>query len=399
MVACSTTHRPSLHSGRATRHSYRPGPSLSDVRGGAALRFGHSGEDVRQIQRLLNQAGASPRLAEDGLLGPKTEAAIRRFQGQQGLPTTGALDARGLQALESAPAAPANTAGPANDDRFGRASGPARRAPQANAPAPAGTIRAGDLARQEDARRRQGSSPANPANPANPAAPVAPNAPVTPAAGQTAADARLERTQQAAVASARREFDAGVREDRGPNRGTRVDDYARDARMPVGGEWCGYFTQFNYAQAAREQGGRFNAPLHSFQKARSYFGYRSYTNNSASYNASQDALRERHAAEGSTRRFMVLDGSSGQRWAQSHGRPHETFSPSTLPIRAGDTALFNRGHVGMVESYDRSSGRLTTIEGNTAGGRVSRRTYDLNDPAVRARFEGFGRPAAGDFQG
>jgi hypothetical protein len=49
----------------------------------------------------------------------------------------------------------------------------------------------------------------------------------------------------------------------------------------------------------------------------------------------------------------------------------------------------------MVKSYDPNTGRLVTIEGNS-GNRVCERTYDLSDPAVLARFDGFGRPALGD---
>ena len=39
---------------------------------------------------------------------------------------------------------------------------------------------------------------------------------------------------------------------------------------------------------------------------------------------------------------------------------------------------------------------LPTIKGNFSN-RVEERTFDLNNPAVRAQFDGFGRPAAGDF--
>jgi peptidoglycan hydrolase-like protein with peptidoglycan-binding domain len=38
------------------------------------------GVDVRNVQKLLNQAGAKPRLAEDGIVGPNTIRAIRQFQ-------------------------------------------------------------------------------------------------------------------------------------------------------------------------------------------------------------------------------------------------------------------------------------------------------------------------------
>lgn len=45
-------------------------------RGGSAKR----GADVLNVQKLLNQAGASPKLAEDSIVGPKTIRAIGRFQ-------------------------------------------------------------------------------------------------------------------------------------------------------------------------------------------------------------------------------------------------------------------------------------------------------------------------------
>ena len=53
-----------------------------------------------ETQRLLNRLGAG--LAEDGKLGPLTEAAIRQFQKQAGLPETGKLDAATYDALKKA---------------------------------------------------------------------------------------------------------------------------------------------------------------------------------------------------------------------------------------------------------------------------------------------------------
>ncbi len=51
---------------------------------GTALRQGSSGEKVRQMQRQLNViAGAYPlipKIAEDGIFGPRTEEAVRTFQ-------------------------------------------------------------------------------------------------------------------------------------------------------------------------------------------------------------------------------------------------------------------------------------------------------------------------------
>lgn len=382
---------------RSSLHAYTAGPELSAVRGGVELHRGHSGAGVQDLQRLLNALGARPPLAEDGLFGPKTEAALTGLQQRLGQAPTGRLDGPGLGGLETA--ARESAAVPRGDAPARQ--GPAR-APQAGEPPPEGTIRGGELARQDEltrARARTSPPPGAPVE-ARPSGPSAPIGPVQPAAGQSAADAELARLQGRAVSSAQRELAAGVREDHriGEDRGPRIDQYARNAGMPAGGAWCGYFTGFNYSEAARESGMRFreNVRFHSMQKARSYFEYRTYTNASRAENQRLDTLRAEHEQQGSTRRWMTLSGSGGEQHARTHQRPHEVFEPNTLPIRPGDTAVFSRGHLGMVEAYDRESGRLTTIEGNS-GDRVTRRTYDLNDPRDRARFEGFGRPARGDF--
>jgi len=391
------------------RPTYQPGPELSGVRGQtASLIRGHSGQGVTDLQSMLNAAGAQPPLAQDGLFGPKTQAALRQFQERHGIPATGTLDAATLSAIESAPRVRPSAPPPSDVVDPTRRDSPTPRAPQQGAPAPSGAIPAGSLARDEEARRNAGRAPNAPA-PTAPNAPAAPNAPrpVTPlevAPGSPRADGELQAIQHRTMDAARRDLDAGVREDRGRygnNRGPRIDQYARDAGMTPGGEWCGYFSSFQYSQAANESGGTFTGRhhMHSFQKARAYFEYRNYTNNSSAENGRLDTLRAQHEAEGSTRRFMTLSGSGGDRHATANNRPHEVYEPSTLPIREGDTALFSHGHVGLVESYNRETGMLTTIEGNSTGEAVRRKTYDLNDPAVRARFEGFGRPARGDFAG
>lgn len=386
--------RTSNRSQRRTRHRYRPGPSMRDVAAGnATIRRGHSGEDVRSMQRALNAAGIRPPLDEDGLFGPKTQRALRQFQQREGMNVNGELGRDTHSRLSPhiaarprpndgyRPDAPNSPNAPNSPPERGSS----RRAPHYDSRPPDNAVPAGQLRREVGADqppRANGPAPVN-----------APRVDGT-------ADSQLASLQRNAIGSARRELDAGVREDRGrPNRGERVDQYARNARMRVGGEWCGYFGQFNYSQAAQESGGRFRGlPMHSFQKARSAFTYRSYTNNSRSTNDRLDALQQRHQQEGSTRRFMTLDGSTGQRWASRRNRPHEVYQPNNLPVREGDTVLFNRGHVGMVEGYDQQSQTLTTIEGNV-GNRVVRRTYDLSDPRVRARIEGFGRPALSDFRG
>jgi len=55
---------------------------------------GMKNEDVRQAQALLNQrASTIAPLVEDGSFGPKTDAAVKAFQGARHLPETGVVDA------------------------------------------------------------------------------------------------------------------------------------------------------------------------------------------------------------------------------------------------------------------------------------------------------------------
>lgn len=51
------------------------------------LRRGSSGNSVRELQSLLNEAGAS--LSVDGFFGPATEPAVRNFQSSMGLSVDG----------------------------------------------------------------------------------------------------------------------------------------------------------------------------------------------------------------------------------------------------------------------------------------------------------------------
>ena len=53
---------------------------------------------VAQVQELLKDAGFNPGPI-DGILGPRTKGALRRYQASQGLPETGALDEATRQAL------------------------------------------------------------------------------------------------------------------------------------------------------------------------------------------------------------------------------------------------------------------------------------------------------------
>ncbi len=63
---------------------------------GYALSRGSRGEKVRQIQEQLNRISDNypliPKLAVDGIYGPRTEESVRTFQSVFGLPETGVVD-------------------------------------------------------------------------------------------------------------------------------------------------------------------------------------------------------------------------------------------------------------------------------------------------------------------
>ncbi|MGC4049432.1 MAG: peptidoglycan-binding protein [Paludibaculum sp.] len=53
------------------------------------LRQGSRAMQVKLLQRLLNNKGAAPRLAEDGDFGPRTRAAVIAFQAKERIPQDG----------------------------------------------------------------------------------------------------------------------------------------------------------------------------------------------------------------------------------------------------------------------------------------------------------------------
>ena len=56
------------------------------------LSSGSRGHEVTFLQRLLNRAGADPYLTEDGIFGPRTQAAVIAFQRANGVqPPNGAV--------------------------------------------------------------------------------------------------------------------------------------------------------------------------------------------------------------------------------------------------------------------------------------------------------------------
>ena len=75
------------------------------------LRLGSHGPEVERVQRVLNARGASPRLVEDGVFGPRTAVALTSYQLAHGLTVDG-------------------IAGPATLAELGRV-GPVARAPHA----------------------------------------------------------------------------------------------------------------------------------------------------------------------------------------------------------------------------------------------------------------------------
>lgn len=65
---------------------------------GTELQIGSSGDKVRQMQEQLNIIAevytAIPRIAADGIYGPRTAEAVREFQSVFGLPESGVVDFR-----------------------------------------------------------------------------------------------------------------------------------------------------------------------------------------------------------------------------------------------------------------------------------------------------------------
>jgi hypothetical protein len=224
--------------------------------------------------------------------------------------------------------------------------------------------------------------------------------------GRTSTNTERQRIM---VESGLQEWRSGVRESGGSNRGPRIDTYAKNAKFGNGYEWCGFFTAFNYSKAG------FKTPEHfaSYQKARDFFLYRSYTSRDSGLHAQLDQQRASDTAAGSPRQYFAMAESNVFEYIDAYSRYYEHIDPNALkhtwqniPIQPGDVALFNHGHVGMVVSYDNRSGKLVTVEGNTSGegpdGKqwsqaVVRKTYDLSKASDRKRFDGFGRAADSDF--
>jgi peptidoglycan hydrolase-like protein with peptidoglycan-binding domain len=77
-----------------------PGTSTGAM-GGAVLREGSSGAEVKQLQEQLNKLGFGVGAA-DGEFGPKTEAAVKKFQAAKGLEADGLAGPKTMEALKKA---------------------------------------------------------------------------------------------------------------------------------------------------------------------------------------------------------------------------------------------------------------------------------------------------------
>lgn len=71
--------------------------SLGSASISAATDIRNDTLQVKQIQQQLSHHGY--RVAADGIVGPKTKAALKKFQRSQGLEANGSLDAATLSAL------------------------------------------------------------------------------------------------------------------------------------------------------------------------------------------------------------------------------------------------------------------------------------------------------------
>ena len=94
-VTSKSQSTPKRDTARSTSATSRARPT--SARG--LQRMGSRGPDIRDTQSRLNARGA--RLAEDGIFGPKTQAAVRQFQRQQGLTVDGIVGPKTQAALTS----------------------------------------------------------------------------------------------------------------------------------------------------------------------------------------------------------------------------------------------------------------------------------------------------------
>jgi peptidoglycan hydrolase-like protein with peptidoglycan-binding domain len=86
----------SMHQPQATMQQHNGSQAQNENRANASANLNQ--DEIRQAQQALNQKGFNVG-RPDGLMGPKTENAIKEFQQKQGLNATGQLDDQSLAAL------------------------------------------------------------------------------------------------------------------------------------------------------------------------------------------------------------------------------------------------------------------------------------------------------------
>jgi len=254
------------------------------------------------------------------------------------------------------------------------------------------------------------------AEPAAPAEDGAAPAPPTP-------DETLNGHLDQAVAGATADWTQGGVSTSGTQRG-RVDEIVHQSgfqyRWVAGLDWCGIFVAAHYASAGMDSDLRAG-----FYHTDNVINFFTYNPDGRRVHASiRDGevwrgVRDYHQTRGSLRRWTDAATIRSALAGGNYG---------ALDIRPGDVVLIdhtNNGsadHITMVQSYDSSTGMLTTIEGNAAGtvvagqdeaGNVSstRRidtsregtgvttnARDLSDEGARLKLYGIGRPSAVDFE-
>ena len=105
------------------KYSYAPDMSAI-AQGDASLTKGMAGDSVKLLQQKLNAMGAH--LDVDGKFGPKTEAALKKFQASHGLTADGEAGPKTFAALDSS-FTPANPTNPTNP--VGPSQGPSNVTP------------------------------------------------------------------------------------------------------------------------------------------------------------------------------------------------------------------------------------------------------------------------------
>ena len=98
------------------------------------LRRGSRGEEVEALQRRLLAKGFNPG-PTDGVFGPKTEGAVKRFQERHGLQVDGIVGPKTMAAFETPASAPGPAPAPAAPESGGNAEKAAPNAPKGPTPA------------------------------------------------------------------------------------------------------------------------------------------------------------------------------------------------------------------------------------------------------------------------